>query len=328
MSVDRIERCGVCRCYLDDEDLFCGNCGTENLMADAVAKEFSPHAASQHSFTCQGCGASMSYDASAQALRCPFCGSTQMTRQRGGRSITPSAVIPLQVTRQRAEAVLREWLGRGFWRPADAARAATIGEMTAVYVPYWVFAAETDSAWTADSSPAPPGCRGDWYPLSGQHASKYDGVLVGGSSVLTPHETQSIGPFDLRAAVPPQQVDLQHAIAEQFCVPRKTARPLARAAIERLDAEACSKYVPNRSRNVKVNVTLSALYGRPVLLPVWILAYQYKETVFRVLINGQTAAIAGDAPFSYRKLSMVLLCALALIAVIMALAALTAVVSS
>ena len=34
-------------------------------------------------FTCRGCGASMSYDASAQTLRCPFCGSEQLDKEAG-----------------------------------------------------------------------------------------------------------------------------------------------------------------------------------------------------------------------------------------------------
>ncbi len=315
MSIDGTHRCGVCRSYVDDEDLFCANCGTENIVVGNAAQRIE-HTASHHSFDCRSCGASMSYDASAQALRCPFCGGTQMDERQGVRSVLPEGVVPIQITRAEADAILRKWLGNGFWRPADAARAARIGEIAAVYVPYWVFEASTDTMWTADSSPAPAGSRGDWYPVSGENSSHYDGILIGGSRILTPQETASIAPFHIDSAVRPSQIDLTRSIVEEFRVPRKLARPLARAAIDRLEHVTCTRHVPNRSRNVRVNVRITSMRGYPMLLPVWILAYQYKRQVHRVLLNGQTGKIAGSAPFSYGKLVAVLLIVGALLAAI------------
>jgi len=306
VTLELTQRCGVCRCYIDQEDLFCANCGTENPGADTKAKKLA-HAATHYSFDCDGCGASMSYDASAQALRCPFCGSTEMTKRKASRTVLPSSVLQFSLDRDKAEKVLREWLSTGFWRPDDAARASTIGEITSIYVPYWVFDASTDTQWTADSSPAPYGCRGDWYPVSGKHGQTYRGVLVAGSSVLTMQETQSISPFNIGGAVDPSQVDLQNVTYEEFRVPRKLARPQARGAIEQLERQSCAQLVPNRHRNVRVNVRIADMQGYPMLLPVWILAYRYKDKVFRVLINGQSGKIAGTAPFSYAKLGVILL---------------------
>ena len=304
MQPERIGRCGVCRCYLDSEDLFCANCGTENPLADTGATQLA-HKADHHRFECESCGASMSYDASAQALRCPFCGSSAMSRREGARSVVPEKVVRFEISKGQAERILRDWLGKGFWRPADASKGAAIGEFTGVYVPYWMFEASTKTHWTADSSPAPPGSKGDWYPVAGKNQSHYSGILIAGSSVLTGKETDSIAPFHADAAVSPEQIDLDNAISEEFRVPRKLARPLARAVIEQLERRECSKQVPNRSRKLQVNVRLADLRGFPYLLPVWMLAYRYKENVHRVLINGQSGKIAGSAPFSYGKLGVI-----------------------
>lgn len=316
MTLEMTQRCGVCRCYMDEEDLFCANCGTENPFADDCAKQLT-HEANHHSFDCNSCGASMSYDASAQALRCPFCGGRDMEQREFARSITPDGVVTFSVDREKSESILREWLGSGFWRPSDAARASTVGEITAVYVPYWVFEASTDTMWTADSSPAPAGSRGSWYPVSGRNYKNYEGILIAGSSVLSSYETESIAPFQISDAASPQNVDLKNAISEEFRVPRKLARPLARGAIEQFEREACARMVPNRHRNVRVNVRIASMRGYPMLLPVWVLAYRYKKNVHRVLINGQSGKIAGSAPFSYGKLSIILLIvALAIAAII------------
>jgi hypothetical protein len=243
----------------------------------------------------------MSYDASAQTLRCPFCGSQELTTQEDAKVLAPNRIVPFAVDRPAATAVLRRWLGNGFWRPGDLSRTAAIDKMAAVYVPYWVFAARTATYWTADSSQTPLGARGDWYPLFGEHHGAYAGLLVGASGVLTPSETASLCPFDLSAGKMPHEVDTDNAIYEQFRVQRKYARPLAQQGLEEQERHACTAYVPGRCRQMKVNVRLEGLTSEPVLLPVWIVAYRYRDQLFRFLINGQTGQASGQAPVSWAK---------------------------
>ncbi len=223
---DVLIRCSVCTSLLDEEDLFCANCGTEcpprerpNAAQDRATRT------SRDNFECSGCGASMSYDASAKSLRCPFCGSLDMVARPDIAVLNPSTVVPFRFEQSEALARLREWLGKGFWRPGALARQAAVVKITAVYVPYWVFQAQTHTFWTADTNQTPPGARGDWYPLSGEHHGSYAGVLVGASGALTAQETAALQPFDLDSGVPAAQVDLDNVVVEQLALPRKYARP-------------------------------------------------------------------------------------------------------
>ena len=50
-----------------------------------------------------------------------------------------------------------------------------------------------------------------------------------------------------------------------------------------------------------------------MLLPVWIMAYRYKDQVYRFLVNGQTGHCTGTAPTSYRKIAAVIGIAIAII---------------
>lgn len=308
-------KCSVCGALLDEEDLFCANCGTEaphSGQAAATQRAFD----SKYNFECQGCGASMSYDASAKALRCPFCGSEKLEEQKDAKTLEPEFVVPFTLSERDALAHLRNWLGSSFWRPGDLSQTAEVTTLTKVYVPFWVFAAKVFTYWTADSSQVPWGARASWYPVGGENRGEYQGVLIGASSVLTPAETNAICPFDLAAAVPPDQVDLSNVVYEQFRVQRKYARPLAHAGLENLERQACTKFVPGNCRNMKVNVRVEGLTGQPALVPVWILAYRYRHQLFRFLVNGQTGRCTGTAPTSYKKIAAVIGIAIALIAVI------------
>ncbi|NLS95488.1 MAG: hypothetical protein GXX96_25420 [Planctomycetaceae bacterium] len=304
---DLLAKCEVCGSLVDEEDLFCANCGTEASRSEdrEDAREDTARLTTCN-FQCQGCGASMSYDAREQGLRCPFCGSGDLEKKQDEKSLAPRRVVPFQIDRNQAESAMREWLGRGFWRPGKLAAEAAVVEMTPVYVPYWVFRAKTHTHWTADTSDTPSGARGDWYPLSGEHHEEYSGLLIGASGALTAGETAAIHPFDLGQGVPPEQVDLDNVTVERFSLQRKYARPIARQSLEqRVQQDVDQRYVPGRSRNIHANVRVESMSSEPVLLPVWIMAYRYQDKLYRFLVNGQTGKSAGQAPTALGKVLLV-----------------------
>lgn len=317
-----LSKCSICQAYIDEEDLFCGNCGAEAPLRKAADAGATKEARlEKHSFECKGCGASMSYDADARNLRCPFCGSERMENEKPHRSLAARFVVPFQVNADDASEILTRWMGNGFFRPSDLVEAARVEKMTAVYVPYWAFQATTKTYWTGDSSDTPVHARGDWFPVSGETSSTYSGLLIGASSALTPAETRELCPYDLGRQTPADSYDTTGFVVEQFKVPRKYARPLARQGLEELERKKCAGFISGRSRNVKVNVRLEGLRSEPVLIPVWMIAFRYRQKLFRFLINGQNGRAYGKAPFSYLKLLMVIGIILAVLLVIAGVAA-------
>lgn len=319
-----MQRCGVCRSLLDEEDLFCPNCGAEaptNDEASAATAAVSRRAT--YNFQCVGCGASMSYDAQMQALRCPFCGSVELASRPDAKILAPQRVVPFRVEQAAAISAMHGYLQRGFFRPGDLSQQAAVVNMRPVYVPYWVFTAKTHTHWTADTNQTPPGARGDWYPMAGEHHGLHQGVLIGASGALTPAETAGLCPFDLGQGLPPEQVDLENITVEQFSVPRKYARPLAVGAIEAAEADACRrKYVQGSCRNLHVNVLIDGMNSEPVLVPVWIMAYRYRDRVFRFLVNGQSGRAVGQKPISWWRVALAVGIGLAAVAAAAAIAAL------
>lgn len=318
-------QCPICASLLDEEDLFCPNCGHESPQANAgegLESEKPRPMVFKNRFTCQGCGAAMSYDASAQALRCPFCGSTELKSQADGMSLAPKCVVPFAITREQALAILQKQMRAGFFRPGDLAQRSAITEMAAVYVPYWIFSAKTHTYWTADTSDVPFHARGDWRPIFGEHQSRHDGVKVVASKVLSWEESQGLGQYDVSRGVPPDQVDLDNVIVEQFSMPRKYARTHARQLIEDAEKVYCANtLVQQRIRNLRVNVKIERMKGEPILLPVWILAYRYRDQVYRFVVNGQTGRAHGVFPVSPWKVLLVIVFVILAIVVFLAILA-------
>lgn len=325
ISSSTFQRCSVCRCFLESEDLFCPNCGTENREATLAAQQegidpatnrvATTQVASVYAYQCKNCGASMSYDASAQALRCPFCGSTELQERKDARTLQAEAVIPMEVDHQEVEQALRKWLASGFWSPNDTSTASVIASATAVYIPFWAFSARTDTFWTADQS-SPAGYRAQWIGVSGQHQGEHSDILIQASSVLGSGEMEYIMPYDLRRQVDPKDIDLLNVVVEDFRLASRDARMLAQAKIESEDAEQVNQYLRGSSRNIHVNALISNMIGKPLLAPVWIMVYQYKTHPYRVLVNGQTGKTHGTTPISVMKVSAAVLIVVVVIAII------------
>ena len=314
MSTADLRRCSRCRNLIDPEDLFCANCGTEAPLHEheQAARRQRP-GWEVYTFDCGGCGACMSYDAREGALRCPFCGATEVQERAGGEDVTyPERMIPFALDRGDAEARFRGWLGKGVWRPGDLKRAASVAGVTALMLPCWCFQGATETCWTADVGAS---TRSGWRPDSGTHTDFLHGVLVPASGGLRGEELGAIGDFDFNALRPTGRDLLEGAAVEEFGLTRKGARARARARFESGVQGAIKGQLGNRKiRNMHDNVLLSELSSEPILLPVWIFAYLYKGESYRFVMNGQSGTAAGKAPFSYLKLAAVIAGVLALLA--------------
>ena len=88
------------------------------------------------------------------------------------------------------------------------------------------------------------------------------------------------------------------------------------AGIEQLEAHHCRGYVPGRARNLKVNVLIEDMSSQAMLLPVWVMAYRYRDGVFRFLVNGVTGKPTGKAPVSGLKIAIAILLGIAVFAAI------------
>lgn len=303
-------RCEKCREHLDEDDLFCPNCGHE-----APGEEHAPAGRmTVHRFDCAGCGASLTWELEIQGLRCAFCGQAKLEEKAVLQVPPPHLIVPFRIDREQAGALYRAWLGRGTFRPGDLRSESKVTEMRGVYLPYWLFSIDCHAWWTADSNHVPPGARAEWAPHFGEHAGRYASQLVPASAVLTSSQLWKVDIWDLAQAVPYTPEALRDHPAEAFAISRKHARLTAIRGFEALLREDCEKKVPGtRRRNVRINPLFTGAHASPALMPVWIMAYEYRGRIYRFLINGQSGEVKGRAPVSvWRALAALALILLAL----------------
>ena len=72
--------------------------------------------------------------------------------------------------------------------------------------------------------------------------------------------------------------------------------------------QLCAAQIPGDTyRALEVAADYSAQTFKHVLLPVWLLSYQYGGNTYRIVANGFTGAVAGKYPRSWVKIGFLVL---------------------
>jgi hypothetical protein len=125
---------------------------------------------------------------------------------------------------------------------------------------------------------------------------------------LTREEVAHLLPsYDLASASDGTDL-VDDATAERFDVPRSTARARLVEAVDRLARRRLQeRHLPgSRVRNLKISTILRGLEARRVAFPAWVLAYRYRDRLYRTVLSGQDAScIKGEAPYSAARIAAV-----------------------
>jgi hypothetical protein len=80
----------------------------------------------------------------------------------------------------------------------------------------------------------------------------------------------------------------------------------------------CAAQVPGDTyRNLQMHPTFSGRTFKHILVPVWLLTYNYSSRVFQVVVNGYTGRIAGEYPKSFWKIALLVLLAIVVLLIIL-----------
>jgi len=313
--IEALAPCQRCHAAVEQGDLRCAICGTQvpaqaQVVADAI-----------EILRCDGCGAAVKYEVSERAPKCGFCAHVMHVEKVEDPMEQTAWWGRFRVPKQEADAALTQWFGGlGFLRPSDLRSTATIEGLKPLWWVAWVFDATAFVSWAADSNAGSR--RSAWAPHSGQCELVFERIVVPATRGLSRKETnhlatslylddgQDTAPADSEGVV--EQFDVQRSESRAQIVDGATA--IARSRVEQ-------NYIPGSSfRNVQVELVLRGLHTRRCAFPAYVLAYRYRNKVYRAVINGQDAScVTGQAPYSVWKILGLCVLAGAVIAVVVAL---------
>jgi hypothetical protein len=295
--------CERCAAALEPEDLRCPLCGLTAPLVVALAPA-KPVAAVVRCSTCSAC---VAYSAEARAPRCSFCGCEAKVDLPEDPVDQASAFLPFRVAPAHArEALLRYWRGLGWFRPGDLARVAKVEALQPIWWPAWVINATADVSWTADSDAGAE--KADWAPHAGQTRLVLRNCVIPASRGLSREECSALtSRYDLGEALGDVPREPTGSQVEQFDLRRSGARAqILESVQEQAERSVAETQVPgSRRRNVHVAVMLSGLETTRYALPAYVLAYRYRQRLFRAVVHGQEVSqVIARAPYSWARIAL------------------------
>ena len=288
----------------------------------------------RRSVQCQSCRAVMVFDPARVGQNCEFCGSPALVDYEEIKSpIRPQGVLPFRIDRNRVRDDIRAWWRSKWFAPGRLARAALVDTIHSLYIPYWTFDAKVHCPWEAEAgyhyyvSVEGTDSKGNrvvrqeqrtrWEPASGVVDHAFDDDPVPGTQGLPISLLRQVEPFPTQEVVPYDTAFLSGHVVEHYEVVLLEAAEQSHqqmlAALERL----CGEQVPGDThRNLRIFPTFSARTFKHVLVPIWLLTYNYGAKAFQVIVNGYTGKIAGKYPLSVWKVLLAILAVLVLVFVL------------
>jgi len=268
---------------------------------------------------CQSCQAISVFDPERVGQRCEFCGSSQLVPYEQVKdAFSPESLLPFAVNESRARELVRAWYGRQWLAPNNLKKRALTDTVHGIYLPYWTFDATVHASWTADSGrfyyETVNGKRVQrvaWSPAAGELDHAFDDELVPASTGVSAALLRKIEPFPTATLIPYDPGYLAGWTVERYQIDLVNAAARSREAMDAKVRELCANDVPGDThRNLQVASIYSDLRFKHILVPVWLLTYTYGHTVYQVAANGVTGKMAGDRPWSWIKIALLIIVAL------------------
>ncbi len=345
MAEDKVYRCencgGIMEFDVKTQTLKCPNCETsiqiENDNSSIVEHDLTldsrrvVKATEKQSKTmqCSGCGASIEIGANDTAAKCPYCDSSYVLAERQEETIIPDGVVPFKIDKNQALLDFRNWMGKRWLAPNELKKLYQHGGFQSIYIPYWTFDAQADCHYTADggkerqvkykdeNGEEKTKTEVDWYPTSGHVSKFFDDIQVPASSTHEKKFFDGIMPFNLGEVASYSPKYISGNLSENYSVSLEDGH---KEAVSKMNSELRSMASSDvlkrydRVRDVRISPRYSNETYKYLLLPVYSVAYNYKDKVYNVMINGQTGKVKGDYPYSKLKITILVIIAIIIIA--------------
>ncbi|MBR4075205.1 MAG: hypothetical protein IKK22_07265 [Firmicutes bacterium] len=261
-------------------------------------------------YNCPSCGAELICDETTAATSCPYCGNPSIVPGQFHGALRPDYVIPFEVDKERAVAMLKEHYKGKFLLPKSFTNENHIQEIKGVYVPFWLFDGKADADVTFHATRTFVRRQGDYEVSTTQHyhvrragTVSFEKIPVDASSKMPDEYMDAIEPFDYADLKEFSTAYLPGFMADKYDVlvadcSRRADDRAAETAYRAMEAS-----VKGYMTKICINKDILLKRGevKYALLPVWLLSTQWKGKNFLFAVNGQTGKMVGDLPVSGGK---------------------------
>ena len=275
---------------------------------------------------CKACGASIIYDATQLADKCPYCESNHVMVNEDDETVPPDGISPFKVTADQAATFFRTWISKKWFIPNVVRDHAKPECMKGVYLPFWTFDSQTKARYKGEYGvPKKTKSRKKdnesqqlkWFPVQGNYSEFFDDFPVPATSKHGNDFTTGIGPFLTESSVPYKPQYASGFLAERYDIDAETAwktgdKEIREEIVEHIKSDIKREKGAVDVRISKIEYSLEKPACKYLLLPMYLATYKYENKVYHFAVNGDTGTYDGTTPLSWMKAILAILAVLAI----------------
>jgi hypothetical protein len=293
-------------------------------------QQLQPMAANAMQSRCDSCGAIVNFTPPETSTRCDFCGAKIVAQPKAADPlVAPEGVLPFSVTDKQAIGNYQTWLSSLWFAPSALKNMAQADKLSSIYIPYWTYDAATSSYYTGErgdyyyetetfyengEQKERQVRKTDWTRVSGNVARRFDDVCVPATASLPEEYIRKLEPWDLEALKPYEPAYLSGHKAQTYQIALDEGfEKFKKIAESVIYSDARRDIGGDEQRVESVSTDYADITFKHLLLPIYAGAYRFNGKVFQIVVNGRTGEVQGERPYSWIKITALVLAILAAI---------------
>lgn len=274
-------------------------------------------------YICKSCGAEIIGDASAGAMRCPYCDNTIIVEKQFDGGLKPDFIIPFKIDKKDAMKRLKDSCKNKKLLPKSFLDEGRLKEIRGMYVPFWTadcscsadvtYRATQVSSWRSGQYRY---TKTDHYSLYRSGELDFERIPVDASKDADDAYMDAVEPYNYDDAMDFNPAYLSGYFASRYDVKFDECVKRVNARIQRTTEEKLKETANHYSTVAREHSAVKCSHGklRYALMPIWMLNVKYNDKLYKFAMNGQTGKMIGEYPISGSKtvlyfLKIFLICA-------------------
>lgn len=263
-------------------------------------------------YHCKNCGAVLITDKDTTATTCSFCGAGVVLGDRLTGNLAPAKVIPFSINKEQAKDAFVKWCKKGLLTPKGFMTADRIKNITGLYVPFWLYDLNGRGEANATCTRVRTYEQGDYIYTETKYYNIYRNVdlnylkvPVDASAKMNDELMDKLEPYNYSNLKMFNMPYLAGYIAEKYNYDNRQLFPRVRQRVEPYVNNFIDSTIRGYTSTTyhNKNINLREIQADYVLLPVWMVCYDYKKSDHIFAMNGQTGKIVGKPPLSIGKIA-------------------------
>jgi len=265
-------------------------------------------------YKCPNCDAEIELGRFENATVCEYCGAANLIKVDNINGLSPDTILPFLTQKEDALESGKKWIKKKIFAPSVLKKTFSVDNLKGKYVPSFSFDSKTNSSYEArlgnrktreviKNGQKQQESYVEWFVVTGKMDEIFEDVMIDASETLSDKEFLKILPFDIENL---EKYDYRYVAGYSSERHNKTltnsyseAQAWMKGMIEK---HILSNYHYDVKDYIHVYTKFNDVKFRYMLLPIWVCAYNFKNKIYKYIVNGRTNKAYGKAPISPLKL--------------------------